>query len=295
MILQRRSLLQALAALPAAGLGSAARAESPWDDAQPVSRAQIAAAFRRQMALGYRLDAIANAVRVQTGVLLALAETASAADAQQRPLRIDHRDFFATWCEVTGIAAEAVPSFIRAPNQAKEDYLVDYRIATVLDLEHTRDRPRRALNVKAGWPAAPGAPPSYSYEDRSTDPHIKTTRAQVTSWRILDYGDVIVYDDVQGVGGRATSGLLGAIFSVIGHAQARRTLYTIAPDGSQVSRTTALKGITLEQTVTILPEGRVITGLPAGRPDLEALERRLIEWPLRVVYRAMDRAPLPAR
>lgn len=269
-------------------------AASPWDDPQTVPRARLVAALRAQQALGYRIDAIANSVRLQTGVLLALADAARAADPEQRPLRIDHRDYFAAFVEVTGLPPDQVPTFVHAPHAAREDILVDYRAGHVFDAAATRDPPRKALNVKAGWPTAEGAPASYSYEDRSTDPAIETTRAQVTSWRVLDYGDAIVIDDLQGIGGRAISGLLGVIFSVIGHAHAQQTRFAIAADGLQVSRTTARKGLTLTQTITIFPDGRVLTGLPEDRPDLEAIERKLIGMPLRAVYRPMDRAPVPA-
>lgn len=272
---------------------SATWAASPWDDAQPVPREQIVAALREQQTLGYRIDAIANSVRLQTGMLLLLAEAARTADPQQHPLRIDHRDYFTAYLEVTGLSADEAPSFVRAPYAAREDILVDYRPNRIFDLSATRDRPRSALNVKAGWPAAEGAPPSYSYEDRSTDPAIETTRDQVTSWRVLDYGQAIIYDDLQGIGGRATSGLLGIIFSVIGHASAQQTRFAVAADGLQVNRTTARKGVALTQTITIYPDGRVFTGLPPDRPDLEAIDRRLAELPMRVRYRPMDHSPVP--
>jgi hypothetical protein len=288
-----RPLVVTIAALAIALAGGPMAAASPWDDAQRVPRAQIVAALRHEQAQGYRIEAIANSVRLQCNVLLALTDQARAADPLQRPLRIDHRDYFSAFLEVTGLAPRDAPSFAQAPHRAKEDYLVDYRLDQVLDPAESPDLPRRALNVKAGWPAAADAPESYSYEDRSTDPAIETRRQQVTSWRILDYGEAFVYDDLRGVSGRATSGLLGAIFSVIGHAQARQTRFAIAPDGLQVSRTTARKGLTLTQTITIRPDGSVLTGLPPERPDLAAIDRRLAGLPLRVAYRPMDRSPLP--
>ena len=285
--------MKRLLALLVGLLSASPLAGSPWDDAQPVPRAQIAAALREQQAKGYKLDAIANSVRLQCDLLLALADAARATDPQQRPLRIDHRDYLSAFLEVTGLTLETAPTFVQAPYRAQEDYLVDYRLEQVLDLAATRDRPQRALNVKAGWPAGPAAPASYSYRDSSTDPAIETTRQQVTSWRVVDFGRAIVYDEVRGVSGRATSGVLGAIFSLIGHARALQTRFAIAADGLQVSRTTARKGLTLTKTITIRPDGTVLTDLPKDRPDLEALDRRLANLPLRVAYRTMDRSPMP--
>ncbi|MBL8324212.1 MAG: hypothetical protein JNJ89_04560 [Rubrivivax sp.] len=293
--LSRRDMLRTLALL-SASLGSvAARATTPWGEAQQVPRKRLEAALRTQQQQGYRLDAIANAVRLQAAWMLALATQAGAEDPLQRPLRVDHRDHYAAFVEVADLAPDKIPSFVNAPYQAKEDLLFDFRMDRVLDLAATRDRPRRALNVKAGWPEESGAAASYSYEDRSTDPHIETTRQQVTSWRILDYGDVIVYDQLQGVGGRATSGLLGAVFEVVGHAQARQTRFAIAADGTQVSLTTARKGLSFTLTVVITPDGRVTQGLPAGRPDLERVEQRLRTLPMDVVYRPLDRSPVQRR
>ena len=271
---------------------AAANAASPWDDARSVSRAQIVAALREQQAQGYRLDTIANSVRMQVGVFFALADAGRAADPQQRPLRVAQRDWFAAWLEVTGLTADTAPAYITVPHRHGEDYLIDYRLEEVLDLAATRDRPARALNVKAGWPAAPGAPASYSYEDRSTDPAIETTHQQVSSFRVLDFGQAIVYDEIRGVTGRATSGLLGAIFSLLGHATAQQTRFAIASDGMQVSRTTARKGFTLTQAITISPDGRVLTGLPENRPDLQDIDRLLAQLPLRVTYRPIDLSPL---
>jgi len=270
-----------------------AAAASPWDDAQAVSRTQLVAALRQQQALAYRIDAISNSVRLQVGVFLALADGALATDAQQRPLRVRHQDWLSAWLEVTGLPAERAPDYMTAPHRHGEDILIDYRLGEVLDLGASRDVPRRALNVKAGWPAVPGAPASYSYEDRSTDPAIETTRQQVSSFRVLDFGDAIVYDEIRGVTGRATSGLLGAIFAVLGHATAQQTRFAIADDGTQISRTTARKGITVTQAITIRPDGKVLTGLPEGRPDLEAIDARLASLPLRVSYRPMDRSSVP--
>lgn len=275
-------------------LAGAVHAATPWDDAKGVPREAIVEAIRAEQAKGYRLDAIANAVRLQTAVLLALADAARAADVQQRPLRIDHRDYRAAFMAVTGLAEDALPSFVRAAHAAAEDLLVDYRADEVYDAAASADRPRRALNVKTGWPEGPGAPDRYSYVDRSIDPAIETTRLQVCTWRVLDFGDTIVIDELQGVSGRATSGLLGAIFALIGHAQARQTRYAFAPDGTQISRTTAKKGLTLTQTVTISPEGKVLTGLPPERPDLAEIEQRLAGLPMRVAYRPIDRSPVPA-
>jgi hypothetical protein len=269
----------------------AARAASPWQEARTVTRAQIVAALRVQQALGYRLDAIANSVRLQSGLFLHLAEQERSTTHPPRPLRLRHADWFAAYLEATGLAPEAVPPWVAVPHRFHEDYLIDGRIERVLDLAATLDRPRRAVVVTAGWPAADGAPTSYSFEDRSTDPAIETTRSQVNGYGVLDYGDAIVIDAIHGVTGRATSGILGAVFAVIGHARAVQTRFAIAPDGTQVSRTTARKGLTLTQSIAIAADGRVKPAVPAERRDLVEIDERLMRMGVRVAWRPAVAVP----
>lgn len=269
------------------------QAASPWDEARVVERAQLVAALREQQTLGYRMDAIAQSVRMHTAIFLRLATQEQAANVTPRALRIGHRDWLAAYLEVTGLKAGEVPAWIEVPHRFREDYLVDGRIERVLDLAATRDRPRAALRVTAGWPPAPDAPASYSFEDRSTDPAIETTRLQVNGYVVLDYGDAIVVDGIHGVTGRATSGLLGAVFSLIGHARAVQTRFAIAADGTQVSRTTARKGLTLTQAIAILSDGRVLPSLPAERDDLAAIDARLAALPLNVVALPAALSPPP--
>lgn len=282
--------IAALALLLAATLAHAA---TPWDGARPVARAQLLAALREQQAQGYRLDAIANSVRLQAGVFLRLAEQEDAAPAP-RALRISHADWMAAFAEVTGLAPDAMPAWIQVPYRFKEDFLVDGRRDQVLDLAATKHPPRRALTVTAGWPVTADAPGSYAFEDHSTDPAIETARQQVNGYRILDFDQTIVIDGIYGVTGRATSGFLGVVFDLIGHARAVQTRFAIAADGTQVSRTTARKGLTLTQAIAIRPDGKVWSSLPADRPDLAEIDDRLARLVLDVVYRPVASVPPPA-
>ena len=271
-----------------------AQAAPAWEPTRQVSRADLVAAMHTEQRKGYALDAIANAVRLQVGVFLALAEQAAATDPEQRVLRIDHPDYRDAFAEVTGIAPQALPLFVKVPHAFHEDYLIEYRTARVVAAAAGVNGLRRALNVKAGWPDAPDAPASYSYEDRSTDPAIEVTHQRVTAYRVLDYGKLVVYDDIRGVTGRATSGALGAVFGVIGKAEAVQTRFAIAADGTQVVRTTARKLLTLSQTVTITPDGKVFKGVPADRPDLAAIDQRVRGHSLGVSYQPLDMSAVPA-
>jgi hypothetical protein len=124
---------------------------------------------------------------------------------------------------------------------------------------------------------------------------VEVTHQRINAYRILDFGDVIVYDDIHGITGKATSGVLGLVFKVLGKARAVQTRFTFSPDGLQISRTTAKKLLTLTQTVTIDPAGKVLKGLPDDRPDLKELENVLKRLDVDFEYEPMDLSPIPDR
>jgi hypothetical protein len=106
----------------------------------------------------------------------------------------------------------------------------------------------------------------------------------VITYRLLDFGDMIVYDEIQGLTGRPTSGILGLLFRVIGEGEVSYSRITISDDGLQITRARAQKGpIVITETVTVQPDGKTEKGLPSGRRDLQALEKKL-KRPLRIRY-----------
>lgn len=270
-------------------------AASAWDDVRAVTQEEMVLAMRAEQRLGYALDASANAVRLQAGVFFALAAAAQAGDAQRRPLRVGHKEYFFAFLEVTGHTPESAPQFVSVAQRHGEDFLIDYRRENVIAGFGRGRPPKRALSVKAGWPLAPEAPSAYFYKDTGSDPHMEVTHEQVNGYRILDFGDAIVYDDMYGITGRPTSGVLGLLFSVVGNANAVQMRAAFARDGTTVSRSTARKVLSIAQTVTIFPDGKVVSGLPDNRADLEALEARLIALELDLVYAPQDRSPMPPR
>jgi hypothetical protein len=273
----------------------AATSASPWDNARLVSSAELVAAMRAQQAKGYEIAAIANSNRLLTGVFLELARQGSLTDPERRPLRIGHAEYFDALLEVTNVPRDSAPPHIRVPHDFGQDYLIDYRVENVIEKIEAGPTPVHALNVKGGWPSTPNAPARYSYEDKSAQPHVEVTHLQVVTYRILDYGEVIVCDEIRGITGRVTSGVLGAVFALLGKAQALHTRYLIAPDGVMLSRTGARKLFTVTRTVAIFPDGRLLPEVPADRPDLLQLEKTLKELRLEIRFVPLDVSPVPAR
>ena len=79
--------------------------------------------------------------------------------------------------------------------------------------------PLLALGVVISWPAVAGAPSEYSYEDTLSTPHLKVTQKRVITYQLLDFGDVVVFDRMEGLHGRPTTGALGVLFSALGEGR----------------------------------------------------------------------------
>jgi hypothetical protein len=284
-----------VSALALVGLLTVQPAEttSPWDGARLVARQEVFAAMRNQAGKGYALTAISNSVRMQVGVFFELTDRASSVDPDRHPLRVSHQDYFDAFLAAAEIRAEEAPSFVTVPHEFQEDYLLDYRVENVVRPSDSTTGIRRALNVKAGWPDGTGVSQSYSYDDSSTEPPVEVTHERINAYRILDLGDFVVYDDIRGITGKATSGVLGLVFKVLGKARAVQTRFTIASDGAQISRTKATKWFTVTQTVTIWRDGKVLKGLPDDRPDLKELENELKRLEIDYDYVPMDLGPMP--
>jgi len=87
------------------------------------------------------------------------------------------------------------------------------------------------------------------------------------------------------VSGHPVTGALSVLFRLIGQAHAVWSRSAIAADGWQVIVGKGRKGpFSRTATVTVPPDGTAELGVPADRPDLAALERRLRQ-PIEVLYR----------
>jgi hypothetical protein len=257
-----------------------------------VSRAELLAAMRSSQ--GFDPTATTNNPRFQAEVLLHLLRGVSPADPEAAHLFFDHRDWFHAYLERTGLTAETAPLFARLAFEHRQDMEVDARPGRVIERVVAGPAPRLAANVTIGWPK--GQPPKerYSYDDTLAIPDLRVTSERVIVYRLVDYGDVIVYDEVEGLRGRPIEGFLGFLFEVIGEGSVRWNRMAISPDGLQVSRARATKGpFGVESTITVFPDGRVEKDLTPGRPDLVPLETRLLEK-RELRYRPLGRERAPA-
>ncbi len=287
-----RAAVFAIALVASASIGlTAARAEAQEEAGQArarvVTRQEIADAMRREKGKGYDILATPNGARFAAGVILDVARRASELDPLRTPLVLDYRDYFEAFVGVAGVGRENAPPYIRVAFDHREDQYVDYRPQNVIVRVVKGPSPRFAVNVVTGWT---GPPARYSYEDHGSEPPLRVTRQRMTAYRLVDFGDALLFDEIDGISGRALGGLLGLLFRFIGDGNAVRSFIAVAGDGIQVTRTTGRKGpVVLTTTATVDLAGRGEKGLPPSRPDLEAIEERL-QRPFEAEYAPVRKA-----
>ena len=202
---------------------------------------------------------------------------------------VGHAEWFAAYLKRTGLAAEQAPLFVRLAFEHKQDMEIEYRAERVLENVQQAQQPELALNVRIWWPEARGASQQYSYEDTLSTPHLRVTNRRVITYRLLDFKDIVVFDEIEGLQGRPTTGLLGMLFSVIGEGSVKESRMVISADGLQVVRARARKALFEVATLlTVYPDGRTEKEVPPGRPDLAARQARLSQ-PLGLRYRPLAR------
>ena len=257
------------------------------ETARPVSQEEMLEAMRASR--GFDPTATTNGARFQAEVLLFLARRARARQADGPPLFLGHAEWFAAFLARTGLAAEKAPAFVRLPYEHGQDMEVDYRAGRVLRPGGSGPLPETALNVRIWWPASRDRPASYSYEDTLSSPQLKVTNRRLILYRLLAFGDMTVFGEIEGLHGRPTSGVLGLLFKVIGEGRVEENRMAIAADGLQIARARARKAFfEVATTVTVYPDGRTEKDVPPGRPDLLALEV-LLKRPLAVAFQPLDR------
>ena len=250
-----------------------------------VSREQIAAAMRR--CTGYDPTATTNSGRFQAEVLLHLADEAERAKIAA-PLFVGHREWFEALLEVRGLNAAKAPLYCRLAHEYGQDLVFEFRTERVVERVVKGPTLRRGLAVRVAWPSTNGKPARYSFEDLLSRPTLQVTNHRQVSYHLLAFDDRVILEGMEGLTGRPSSGALGLLFSLIGEGRVVEYRMAVAKDGLVVSRGRAKKAfIEVGSTITVQPDGKAEKDVPADRPDLAALERRLLE-PIEVRYKPVE-------
>ena len=248
-------------------------ATSPMkDDARVVDREKLVAAM--ESVSSYDPNATTNGIRFQTDVLLHLVRQAQARAQEEQeaaqPLLIRHKDWYDAFVEVHAQDGDP-PKYVRIAHEHEQDILVDYERRNVFKKDVNRAEPSIAANVVLCWK---GAPKSYSYKDTLSVPQLKVEHERVISYRLLDFGNMVVCDQIEGLKGKPTTGALGFIFKFISHSRMLDYRIAISEDKRwQVVRTHAKKFLFSKTiSMTIDSTGKAEKGV---RQELRSLENRL--------------------
>ncbi|MCB0717942.1 MAG: hypothetical protein KDD65_05825 [Bacteroidetes bacterium] len=245
-----------------------------------VSREDLRRAMDKEVALDYSAFTTTNSARFFADVVLMLAREAQEKDPHGPPLLFKHEDWYDAFLDAVGIDRSEAPIHVRLAYQYKQDVLIDYDIDAVVKSVKDGPDPLLAVSVQLGWPESLDLGMKYSYEDTLSKPHLQITNHRLIQHRLLDFGDIVSYDEVDGMTGRPTTGIMAAIFKLFGEGRINWSRIFIADNGVQVTRGSASKGpFSVVETVHVLPDGTGDKGLPAETEKWEAIERRLAAKP----------------
>jgi hypothetical protein len=255
-------------------------------DARVVDRTELAEAMRAHS--NYDLAATTNGPRFQAEVFFWLVRRALASQPQGCRLFIRHEDWFEVFLEVAKLRPQQAPLPARLVYENGQDIELDCRPERVIQRIGGGRHVQLALNVKFWWETTANPAGEFHYLDTASTPELKVTNNRVITYRLVDLGDQILFDDLRGLTGRPTTGLLGLLFKIIGEGRIVRTQMAYAGDGVQVSRVVAQKLFSRTVTVVTWPNGRTEPEIPAQRADLIALKQRL-DQPVEIEYQPLGR------
>ena len=244
-----------------------------------IPRAELAAEMRvAALSHGeYDLTATTNWTRFQSTLYVQLARHALEREPLGGVLFIRPDYLFWDFLSLAGVAdpADASPNLLWALH-LDQGTLLEYRADGIVKLVRNGTHPSLAVNVRTSWPDRPDGTDRFSFIDTVSVPKLKVTNRQEITYRLLVFGDMVMYDEVSGTSGRPLSGVLGALFKLVGDGRIEYYRSVLMDDGLQVVRAKAKKSFfSRTSTVTIYPDGRAEDGTPPDRPDLAGTEELL--------------------
>lgn len=234
---------------------------------------------------GYDTTTTTNQSRFVAEFLLRLAEHPDAKSASGR-FAIRPERFIEAWTDATGTSRDDVPETMARVLDYGQRFVVDVSPAARVDADGAS--PRRTLAVRVSWPAGESSASHYTFVDTLSDPEVRVRHDRVIRYLLMDFGDWIAFEHIEGVSVRPTSGARASFSGLFGMADIRSTRLAVASDGHQVLRTEARKLFRFTHLSTIAPDGTAERDVPRARDDLKELAGRLavdidIEAPDRVL------------
>jgi hypothetical protein len=222
-------------------------------------------------------------MRFGAEVLLAMVRRRRQETPESTRFFVDQSDWFAAHLETAGVTYAEMSAAARAGFEHHQDALVEYG-PWVVDEVLEGPAPILALDVTIFWPDSADAPSEFSYRDTLSVPRMDVHDNRVIRFKLLEYDDMLVFDEVTGISVRPL-GFLSAVFALLGKPDVKQTRIAVSADQWQVVRghLRVFPGISKTGTAAIEPDGRGHEGLPPERADLRALKVRLSR-PLELRY-----------
>ena len=238
-----------------------------------VSRDEILQAMSAHGA--YSLTTTTTSTRFGAEALLAIVRRRQQELPGSTQFLIPQSDWFAAHLETAGVTYAQMSEAARAGFEHHQDVLVDYG-PQVVDHVLEGPVPIMSLDVMIFWPDSEGAPSEFSYKDTLSVPRVDVYNNRVIRFKLLEYDDMLVFDQVTGISVRPV-GFLSALFAVLGKPDLKESRIAVSGDEWQVMRgqVKVFPGISKTATATIEPGGRGHEGVPPDRADLAALEERM--------------------
>ena len=252
-----------------------------------IPRAELAAEMRAAaLSYGdYDLLATTNWTRFQSALYVQLARHALEQEPLGGVLFIPPRYLFWEFLALAGVAdANEAPAHLLWALHLDQGTQLEYRPDGIVKSVSNGTHATLAANVHTSWPDRSDGTDKFSVVDTLSVPKLKLTNRQEITYRLMVFGGMVVYDEIVGTSGRPLSGVLGALFKVIGDGRIEYYRSVLTDDGLQVVRAKARKSLfSRTTTITIYPDGRAENHMPPDRPDLAATEERL-ERDLEIEY-----------
>jgi hypothetical protein len=261
-------------------LGPAAEAQTC---ARPyrVPRAVILQAMRGHGP--YSLTSTTTSLLFGARALLTIVRRRQREAPEETQFLIDHDDWFSAHLETAGVPYARMSESARAGFEHRQDVLVDYGPQVVARVEEG-PVPRTSLDITMFLADSSGSAGEFGYKDTLTVPKVDVFNQRVVRTKMLEYDDMLVFDQVSGISVRPI-GFLSALFTVVGKPDLKETRLATSDDFWQVvrGRVNVMLGISKTGTATIEPGGRGYEGVPRDRPDLVSLAKQ-VRRPLEVHY-----------
>ena len=223
---------------------------------------------------GYDITATTNVARFQLFTLIQVAKNSLKQNPSKKLLYLNYLEWRKAYKMVSKLKNSQFPEFSNCAIIHKQNLLLDLRENKVIKKVIKGPQPKFAFNVILGWPKTIYSKEFFFFNDTLSTPNLRVRNNRVITYRILDFGHMVMYDDINGIYGKPSTGIFGLIFKFISEARIIWSKITINVDEIQITRAKAKKGIfEIESTVTIYPNGFTLKNLPSKRHDLEQFEK----------------------